>query len=94
MPTLTIEYATDAERVQYERAIAYVRELNRVGATAAHGAVLDACERFALEDGRALLRDTLQQAAQARADGEKKAPASGPRGGTPVPSPPPSARSA
>lgn len=55
MPTLTIEYDTDAERLQYERAIAYVQELNRVGADAAPGTVLDACEGFALDRGRRLL---------------------------------------
>jgi hypothetical protein len=42
MPTLTVEYDTDAERLQYERAVAYVRELNRVGADAAPGTGLDA----------------------------------------------------
>jgi len=79
MPTLTIEYATDAERLQYERAIAYVRELNHLGATAAPGAVLDTCELFALEHGRQLLRDHLQAAIQARVDAPKKCPATGPK---------------
>jgi hypothetical protein len=79
MPTLTIEYATDAERLQYERMIAYVQEINRLGATAAPGTVLDACELFALDQGRQLLRDNLAAAVQARADAEKKSPAGGPR---------------
>ena len=43
MPTLTLEYTTEAERLQYECLIAYGRELNRLGATAAPGAVLDTC---------------------------------------------------
>lgn len=81
MPTLTIEYATDAERLQYERAIAYVQELNRLGAAAAPGTVLDTCERFALERGRKLLRDNLADTLQARTDAApKKSPGTIPRG--------------
>lgn len=80
MPTLTIEYTTDAERLQYERLIAYVQEMNRVSATAAHGTVLDACETFALDRGRQLLRDQLAATVQARADAEKKSPAAAPKG--------------
>ena len=79
MPTLTIEYATEAERLQYERLIAYVQEMNRLGATAAPGTVLDTCELFALDQGRKLLRDNLAATAQARADAEKKSPARVPR---------------
>jgi hypothetical protein len=76
MPTLTIEYATEAERLQYERVIAYVQEMNRLGATAEPGTVLDTCERFALDHGRPLLRDHLQ----GRADAPKKCPGTAPRG--------------
>ena len=85
MPTLTIDYDTDAERLQYERAIAYVREMMRLGATAPHGTALDACETFALDRGRALLRDNLAAAVQARADAEKKSPAAGRRAARPGP---------
>jgi hypothetical protein len=85
MPTLTIEYQTDAERVQLERLIAYAAELNRLGATAARGTVLDACERFVLGDGRQLLRDTLADALQARADAEKNGRATAARGERPAP---------
>jgi hypothetical protein len=74
MPSLTIEYATEAERFQYERMIAYVQEMNRLGATAAPGTVMDTCELFALAEGRKLLRDNLAAAVQARADSEKKSP--------------------
>jgi len=77
MPTLTIEYTTDAERLQYERLIAYVQEMNRLGATATHGTVLEVCERYALDHGRPLLRDNLAAAVQARADAGKKSPATG-----------------
>lgn len=79
MPTLTIEYATEAERLQYERIIAYVQEMNRLGATAAPGTVLDTCELFALDQGRKVLRDNLAVAVQTRADAEKKSPARVPR---------------
>jgi hypothetical protein len=74
MPTLTIEYATEAERLQYERMIAYVQERNRLGPTAVPGTVMDTCELFALAEGRKLLRDNLAAAVQARADSEKKSP--------------------
>jgi hypothetical protein len=72
MPTLTIEYTTDAERIELERAIAYVQEMRRLGATAVHGTVLDTCETFALDAGRRLLRDNLAAAVQTRAEAEKK----------------------
>lgn len=85
MPTLTIEYNTDAERLQYERAIADVREMMHLGATAPHGTALDAGETFALDRGRALLRDNLAAAAQARADAETKSPATGRRAARPGP---------
>jgi hypothetical protein len=75
MPTLTIDYSTDAERLQYERMIAYVQDMLRLGATAAAGTVMDTCELFALEHGRQLLRDNLAATVQARADSEKKSPA-------------------
>ena len=85
MPTLTIEYTTEAERMELERAIAYVQEMRQLGATAAHGAVLEACETFALSAGRQLLRDNLAATAQARADAEKKSPAPGRKGGNRAP---------
>jgi hypothetical protein len=75
MPTLTIEYATEAERLQIERAIAFVREMQHLGATAPHGTVLDACERFALDAGRKLLVEQLEATIRTRAEGEKKVPA-------------------
>jgi hypothetical protein len=79
MPTLTITYTTESERLQYERMIAFIQELNQVGASAAHGTVLDACESFALDRGRQLLRDNLAAAVQVRADAEKKSPAAVPK---------------
>lgn len=84
MPTLTIEYHTDAERLDLERVIAYAVEMRELGRNAAHGTVLDACETFALTAGRAMLRDNLAAVAQARADAQKKSPAAGPRGDSPA----------
>lgn len=81
MPTLTIEYATETERLQYERMIAYVQELNRLGAIAAPGTVLDTCELFALDQGRKLLRDHLADTLQARIDAApKKSPTTARKG--------------
>jgi hypothetical protein len=82
MPTLTIEYTTDAERLALEQAIAFVTQLRQVAATAPDGQVLAACEQAALRDGRALLRNTLAAAVQHRVAGaEQKGgrPASAPR---------------
>lgn len=84
MPTLTIEYFTEAERLQYERMIAYAQEMMRVGATAAEGTVIQACERLALDQGRQLLRTNLEAALQARVDAEKKHPATAPKAASPA----------
>ena len=85
MPTLTIEYQTDAERLILEQAIAYASGMQRLGLTAPHGTVLAACEQLALTDGRQLLRDSLASAVQARVDAtdaKKKDPALAPKGDT------------
>src|ERR1051325_10431338 len=79
MPTLTIEYTTDAERLALEQAIAFFTQISRVAATAPDGTVLAACEQVALTEGRKLLRNALASAVQARADAsgahKKSAPA-------------------
>lgn len=82
MPTLTVEYTTAAERLELERAIAYVLEMRRLALTATSGTVLDARESFALDAGRQLLRDNLATTVQARADAEKKSAGVDPKGGT------------
>ena len=74
MPTISFHYDTDAERVELERAAAYVAEMRRLGRTAAYGTVLDTLERHALDRGRALLRDNLAATVQACAASEKKVP--------------------
>ncbi len=82
MPTLTIEYRNDTERLALEQAVAYVSQLREVAQTAPSGSVLAACEQLALSDGRALLRSTLAAALGGRiAAAEHKGgrPASAPR---------------
>ena len=68
MPTLTIEYTSEAERLILERAIAFVTQMRRVAIDAPAGTVIDACERVALTQGRTLLSDVLGAAIQGRAD--------------------------
>jgi hypothetical protein len=96
MPTLTLEYRTDAERLALEQAIAYVTHLQQLALSAPDGTVLAACEQLALHDGRALLRSTLAAALDGRiAAAEQKGglPAAAPkrtpdatRADTPAPS--------
>jgi hypothetical protein len=66
MPTLTIEYHDEDERLALEQAIAYVSDLRRLAIDAPAGTVLDACEGLALDEGRALLRSTLAAALHSR----------------------------
>jgi hypothetical protein len=66
MPTLTIEYQDDAERLALEQCLAYFGHLRQTALTAPDGTVLAACEQVALRDGRALLRSTLSAAVESR----------------------------
>jgi hypothetical protein len=87
MPTLTIEYPTDAERLILEQALAFVTQMRQVAATAPDGTVLAACEQLALADGRRWVRDTLAAAVQGRSDATdapKKSPGRGRKGGGPA----------
>jgi hypothetical protein len=73
MPTLTIEYQDDAERLALEQCLAYFSQLRQTALTAPDGTVLAACEQVALRDGRALLRSTLATAVESRiAQAEQK----------------------
>ena len=72
MPTLTIEYTTESERLQLERLLAYSTELRAVADTAESGSVLAACEAHVLVAGRRLLRDHLQTTLQAHIDRPQK----------------------
>src|ERR1700683_1047495 len=66
MPTLTIEYHDDAERLALEQAIAYVAQLRQVADSAPDGTVLAACEQVALSDGRRVVRTPRAAALQGR----------------------------
>ena len=82
MPTLTIEYRDENERLALEQAIAYVAQLRQLALTAPDGTVLAVCEQHALADGRALLRSTLAAALHSRieaAEHKGGPPASAPR---------------
>jgi hypothetical protein len=82
MPSLTITYRDEAERLALEQAIAYVAQLRAVAQEAPDGSVLDACEKLARKVGRALLRSTRACALEGRvAACEQKGgpPASAPR---------------
>ena len=72
MPTLTVEYSTEAERLELERAIACFAEMRSVAAAAVHGTVLAALESHVLAAGRKLLLDNLQATAQSHIDAQKK----------------------
>ena len=87
MPTLTIEYQTEAERLILEQALAFFAQMRQVGATAPDGTVLAACERVALDSGRRLVRDALACAVQSRADStdaSQKSRALGSKGDVPA----------
>jgi len=78
MPTLTIEYRDEYERLALEQAITYLTDLRQLARQAPNGNVLDACEQLVLDKGRALLRSTFAAALQGRIqDAEQK-------GGRPV----------
>lgn len=66
MPTVTFTYRTEQERLAIEHAVAFVAEMHSRAHTAPEGHILHACEGHALDAGRRLLRNTLQQAVQQR----------------------------
>jgi hypothetical protein len=72
MPTLTIEYRDESERLSLEQAIAFCTQMRQTAQTAPAGTVLDACEQVALQDGRALLRRSLAAALQSRVAGDEQ----------------------
>ena len=81
MPTLTIEYRDDNERLALEQAIAFVTDLRQLALDAPTGTVVDACESLALDRGRSLLRCSLAASLQARIAAVEQ------KGGTPVSAP-------
>jgi hypothetical protein len=85
MPTVTFEYRSEQERVAIERAVAFVAEMHSLAQAAPDGQVLDLCEAQALDQGRDLLRDTLQRAVQTRINAAEKK--GGPRVSARAPAP-------
>ena len=81
MPTGTFQYKDNAERLSIEAAIAFVAEMHQLAQTAPAGQVISLCEGQALDQGRALLRATLQDAVQARIDSAEQ------KGGSPATAP-------
>ena len=81
MPTGTFQYQDEAERLSIEAAIAFVAEMRQLAQTAPAGQVISLCEGQALDQGRALLRSTLQDAVQTRIDAAEQ------KGGSPAPAP-------
>lgn len=79
MPTGTFQYQDEAERLAIETAIAFVAEMHQLAQTAPASQVISLCEGQALDQGRALLRSTLQDAVQARIDSAEQ------KGGAPAP---------
>lgn len=85
MPSLTIEYEDESERLLIEQAAAMIADLRRTALDAPHGTVLAACEARAVQEGRQLTRDVLEDALRRRVaevDAPQNGrPASVPRGG-------------
>ena len=83
MPTITIEYRDDSERLLLEQAIAYLAQVRQAADDAPAGSVLAVAEQVALDGGRKLLRSSLASVLQRRADSadsQKKRKARAPRG--------------
>ena len=81
MLTGTFQYQDESERLSIEAAIAFVAEMRQLAQTAPVGQVISVCEGQALDQGRALLRSTLQEAVQARIDSAEQ------KGGSPATAP-------
>jgi hypothetical protein len=79
MPTLTIEYRNESERLALEQLLGYFTDLNRLAQEAPEGTVLAACEKHALDQGRKMLRTTLGAALAARIETAEQ------KGGPPAP---------
>ncbi len=66
MPSVTIDYEDESERLLIEQAAAMIADLRRTALDAPHGTVLAACEDQAVRDGRRLTRDVLEEALRRR----------------------------
>jgi hypothetical protein len=64
----TLVAETPLQRLMMERALAMAQELERAGAAAADGRVLDELETLAVARGRDFTRDALEGALQSQVD--------------------------
>lgn len=69
---MAIEYRGEQERLIAEQAVLTYRAVFEAGAQAPHGQGMDAMEGAILDHGRELLRQTLQHAASAHIEAQKK----------------------
>ena len=66
MPTLTLNYETDSERLLIEAAFAYVSTMRNAAMTAPAGSILRVCEEIAVGKGKEFLRDSLEEVVNGR----------------------------
>jgi hypothetical protein len=79
MTPADLDSLTPLQRTIVERALALDRELEATAGSAPDGQVIDRCESLLLGTGREFLRQTLEDALQARVDDlEKKGRPAGP----------------
>jgi hypothetical protein len=60
MAGMNWDQMTPEERLIAEQAVLNIRELNKVCDAAADGTVLDTCETLAMQQGRELIRRTIE----------------------------------
>jgi ribulose 1,5-bisphosphate synthetase/thiazole synthase len=88
MPSVTIEYEDESERLLIEQAAAMIADLRRTAMDAPHGTALAACEDQAVREGRRLTLQVLEDALRHRVaavDSPKNGrPARIPRGSGPA----------
>ena len=70
--TMTITVNSEAEKIAVQSALAMTREVQAAAESAAPGTILHQCELAALEGGRELTRNTLEQVLQQNADEAQK----------------------
>lgn len=67
MSSMNLEDLSAQERLIAEQAILNFRELNRACDAAADGTVLSVCEELAMQQGRELIRKTVETSLNAQA---------------------------
>lgn len=72
MAGMNWEQMTSEERLIAEQAILNFRELNKVCDAAADGTVLNVCEKLAMQQGRELIRQTIEVTLNSQAEEVEK----------------------